>query len=461
MDCCDVPQRRKEVDFKRTWIWQSFTFRVSSPESHSFMRVEVFCLKWLVCVCLIAVSPSSQAESLSQLIKLALDSHPGVHANRMLRDASSADIDYAHWQFFPRFTMSAQSASTSDDDPSFEGDDQVSIVGLVQPIWTGGAATARLKSAKATFSLRESEIDQAEQSLAIRVLASYTDWYSANRRVAAWQSSLLVHQNLSQQVRRRTSSGASSESDLALAEARVALTKAELTATIVEEQIALSVLAELVGKPVDSSDLINESPQPKQIDIGLEALKDRAWNNSPAVAAAVSEVGIADADILSARATYMPKINLRLERQYGNFINEDTSASNRIFIEFTTEFGAGLSSLSSVSAARLRREAALANVERQRYLLDTDIASDLLLQQSIARRLIALTQSKQAIQNVYQSFERQFLSGSRTWLDLLNSARELTQVELQIADARASSVLVSWRLYILAHGVDSVLGESR
>ena len=304
MDCCDVPQRRKEVDFKRTWIWQSFTFRVSSPESHSFMRVEVFCLKWLVCVCLIAVSPSSQAESLSQLIKLALDSHPGVHANRMLRDASSADIDYAHWQFFPRFTMSAQSASTSDDDPSFEGDDQVSIVGLVQPIWTGGAATARLKSAKATFSLRESEIDQAEQSLAIRVLASYTDWYSANRRVAAWQSSLLVHQNLSQQVRRRTSSGASSESDLALAEARVALTKAELTATIVEEQIALSVLAELVGKPVDSSDLINESPQPKQIDIGLEALKDRAWNNSPAVAAAVSEVGIADADILSARDLY-------------------------------------------------------------------------------------------------------------------------------------------------------------
>lgn len=162
-----------------------------------------------------------------------------------------------------------------------------------------------------------------------------------------------------------------------------------------------------------------------------------------------------------ARATYMPKINLRLERQYGNFINEDTSASNRVFIEFTTEFGAGLSSLSSVSAARLRREAALANVERQRYLLDTDIASDLLLQQSIARRLIALMQSKQATQNVYQSFERQFLSGSRTWLDLLNSARELTQVELQIADARASSVLVSWRLYILAHGVDSVLGESR
>ena len=424
------------------------------------MRVEVFCLNWFVCVYLIVVSPLSQSESLSQLIKLALDSNPGVHANRMLRDASSADIDYAHWQFFPGFTMSAQSASTSDNDPSFEGDDQVSTVGLVQPIWTGGAATARLKSAKATFNLRESEINQAEQSLAIRVLASYTDWYSANRRVAAWQSSLLVHQNLSQQVRRRTSSGASSESDLALAEARVALTKAELAATIVEEQIALSVLAELVGKPIDSSDLVNESPQPKQIDIGLEALKDRAWNNSPAVAAALSEVGIADADILSARATYMPKINLRLERQYGNFINEDTS-SNRIFIEFTTEFGAGLSSLSSVSAARLRREAALANVERQRYLLDTDIASDLLLQQSIAQRLIALMQSKQATQNVYQSFERQFLSGSRTWLDLLNSARELTQVELQIADARASSVLVSWRLYILAHGVDSVLGESR
>ncbi|TQV75951.1 TolC family protein [Exilibacterium tricleocarpae] len=424
------------------------------------MRAEIPYLKWLVCVCLSVVSPLSRPESLGQLIKLALDSHPEVQASRILRDASGADIDYARWQFFPSFTVRAQGTSAPDDDPSYEGDDQVSSVGLVQPIWTGGAVTGRLKSAKANFNLRESEINQAEQGLAIRVLVSYVDWYSANRRVAAWQTSLLVHQNLSKQVRRRTSNGASSESDLALAEARVALTEADLAATIAEEQTALAVLAELVGKPIDSSDLVNEYPKPKQIDIGLEMLKERAWNNSPSAAAAVAEVGIADADILSARATYMPKINLRLERQYGNFAYDDTSPSDRIFIEFTTEFGAGLSSRSIVSAARLRREAALVNIERQRQLLDSNIVSDKLLQVSVARRLTALMQSKQATQDVYESFERQFLSGSRTWLDLLNAARELTQVELQIADARASSVLVSWRLYILTQGVDSVLGES-
>jgi adhesin transport system outer membrane protein len=277
-------------------------------------------------------------------------------------------------------------------------------------------------------------------------------------RVAAWQNSLSIHQNLSQQVQRRTLGGASSESDSALAEARVATTDADLAAAIVEEQTALTVLAELVGKPIQSSDLVNSYAQPKKIMAEIADLSIQARNNNPLVATALAKVDVADANIRSTRAKYMPKINLRLERQEGNFSFANSEPSNRIFIEFTAEFGAGLSSFSDVSAARQRREAAMANVESQRQILGSNIASDMLLQKSIARRLIALKQSKQATENVYASFERQFLSGSRTWLDLLNSARELTQLELQIADARASSVLVSWRLFILTNGVDSVSG---
>lgn len=417
-------------------------------------------LKLIVCFFLSGIASISQSETLGELIGLAVQNHPDAQASRLLGDASGADIDGALWQFYPSVSVNVQSASTSDNDQSYLGDDQVSIIEVVQPLWTGGLLTGNLNSAKARFSLRESEIKQTEQDLAIRVLDSYVDWYSANVRAAVWQESLLIHQRLSEQVQRRALSGASSDSDSVLAEARVAVTEADLAAVVSEEQAALSVLAELVSKPIKSSDLIGQYAQPIEIMTELTALSIEARNNSPLVASALAEADIADAEIRSARAQFMPKINLRFERQYGNLSFANSTPSNRIFIELASDFGAGLSSISGVSAARSRYEAALANVESQHQILDSNIASDLLLQESITRRLVALRQSKQATQDVYASFERQFLSGSRTWLDLLNSARELTQLELQIADARASSVLVSWRLFILSNGVDSVLGES-
>jgi adhesin transport system outer membrane protein len=421
------------------------------------MTIKINYLKCLVCVFLSFVAPISRAESLGELIQLALHSHPDIKASRFLRDASKSDIDGARWQFYPSISASNQNASVSNDnDPSYLGDNHVSTIEIVQPLWTGGLLTSNLKLAKASLDLSEAEIDHAKQDLAIRVLTSYTDWYSANMKVAAWQNSLSIHQKLSQQVRRRSLGGASSESDSALAEARVAISDADLAAAIAEEQTALTVLAELVGKPVQSSDLA----QPVKLEAVLASLSIQPRNNNPLVATALAEVDIADANIRSTQAKLMPKVNLRLERQYGDFSFANSEPSNRIFIEFTMAFGAGLSSISDVSAARLRREAAVANVESQRQILGSNIASDMLLQKSIARRLTALKQSKQATENVYASFERQFLSGSRTWLDLLNSARELTQLELQIADARASSVLVSWRLFILNNGMDSILGVS-
>ena len=159
----------------------------------------------------------------------------------------------------------------------------------------------------------------------------------------------------------------------------------------------------------------------------------------------------------SIRAEQGPEINLRLERQHGNLGLADSDISNRVFIEFSTRFGAGLSSISNVSAASSRRDAARANVASQERSLDSSITSDLVLKASTEQQLVALSQSRQATLEVYDSFERQFLAGTRSWLDLLNSAREIMQLDLQIADAEAALVLLSWRLSILSEGLGPTL----
>jgi outer membrane protein TolC len=282
------------------------------------------------------------------LIQLALESHPDVQASRGLRDAAERDIASARWQFYPTVSGSVTGVSTSNNDRSFLGDDYVDYVGIVHRLWIGGSLTSNLDVAKAGLQQSGAEIDQAEQELALRVLGIYVDWYSANLWVKSWQQSRITHQAFLGQVQRRTSGGASSESDTALAEARVA-----------------------------------------------------------------------------------------------------------------SRFGAGLSRRSDASAARLRRDAALASVESQRQTLALNIDTDLALKASIEQKLLALAGAQRTNQAVYASFERQFLSGSRTWLDLLNSARQLTQLALRIADVRASEILESWRLSILSRGLNSVLGGNQ
>jgi adhesin transport system outer membrane protein len=400
------------------------------------------------------------AATLEHLIQLALASHPDVQTSRALRGAAEQDVASARWQFYPTVVGSVSGVATSSNDRSFLGDDYVANMGIVQPLWTGGSLTSNLDVAKAGFKQSGAEIDQVEQELALRVLGSYVDWYSANLRVKSWQQSLITHQRLSEQVQRRTLGGASSESDTALAEARVAITEADLAGAIAEEQAALAVLTQLVGQSLVSVDLADHYAQPADLSSDLSNVSLFAQDQNPIVMAALAEVEVAQARVGAVRAQYMPEVNLRLERQNGNIGFADSSSSNRVFLELTSRFGAGLSRRSDAAAARLRRDAALASVESQRQTLASNIDTDLALKAAIEQRLVALAGAQRATQAVYASFERQFLSGSRTWLDLLNSARELTQLELRIADVRASQILVSWRLSILSRGLNSVLGDT-
>ena len=96
----------------------------------------------------------------------------------------------------------------------------------------------------------------------------------------------------------------------------------------------------------------------------------------------------------------------------------------------------------------------------QRRQLNAVIATDYALKQSVDRRIIALQRSEQANKEVYESFERQFLSGSRSWLDLLNAARELTQTEVRLADVTVAEVLVTWRLSIISTGLGATLEKA-
>ena len=153
--------------------------------------------------------------------------------------------------------------------------------------------------------------------------------------------------------------------------------------------------------------------------------------------------------IAERRANLSPEIYMRAERQYGNFADSNTESENRLLLGLSSQFGAGFSSISTIKSAKWQRQTALAQVEVQK------------LATSLTQRLSPLSDSLTAAGQVSASYDRQFLAGRKTWIDVMNAARERAQIEIQLAELRASLLVASWRLAMVTQGVNAVISDQK
>ncbi len=411
--------------------------------------------RWLY-VLVFILPMTARAEGLEQLIAEAISTHPRVQSSLAQTRAAQAGINSARWQFFPTPYTNVQGVSASSNDPSFQGDDFVATVGISQPLWSGGRLSAGLSKARSGFSASVAALAESQQEIALQVIQVYGEWLAAFLKRKAWENSLQTHLRLHNQVSRRVEEGISAKSDLALAQGRLESTRAELSTVIAQEAVALSRLTQLVGRKLQPNILARKRSEPRLSQQSINELKNQALLLSPAVKRALAQVLTAEADIAERKADYWPEVQLRAEHQRGSFINQNADSENRIFLELNSRFGAGLSSASNVKEARMRLDAALAAVDQQRRAVREQVIADYALRTSFKIRVAALQSALTTAHDVSDSYSRQFLAGRKTWLDVMNAARDQVGTEVRLADAQASQQTVIWRLVIFTQGISSI-----
>ena len=416
---------------------------------------------WSGVVLLCAVLPLSvHAQVLEQLIASALASHPSAQGQRALVQSAEAGVDSARWQFYPTPSVSVESANASATDRLYQGDNRVSTLRLQQPLWTGGRLTAGMDKAAAGLVVSQASLEEVRLQLGLRVVQTYGDWLSAHLKTLANEKSLATHVRLREQVKRRLTEGASAQSDLVLAVARLEGISADVTAARAQGEIALARLGQLLGSPVDGLALTAVLASPRALNGGAQALLERAIGINPTVTKAQAQARVQEAVIEERRADLMPEVYVRIERQYGNYNFPNGEPQNRLFIGLTSRFGAGLSTVSNIEAARTQHAAALTEIEVQSRTVSEQVLADYALGLSAASRMASIQASLRAAEDVSASYDRQFLAGRKSWLDVMNAARELAQTETQLADLQSTQVVVTWRLVAYTRGIDAV-GEKK
>lgn len=359
---------------------------------------------------------------LSELLARAVSSHPSISAARFSVRAAGADIEAARWQAFPSLSVEGMWLG---DEPNSR---QASLV-VDQPIWTGGRLSSAVRRAKAQHQIAIAAYREAVVDIMIDVSQTYREYHRLNRKSAILQASLTRHRELVRSMERRVAQEVSPLADLELARSRAAQVEQEVATVAAQMQSSLQKLRELVGDP-------NLAPEPPSTEMPLgtfnpDLVISRTLSFNPTRQKLISEAAVADAEADSAKASILPQLS-------GQYSYNETYG-HRVGLVLKAQSNGGLSSFSAAAAAREREQAAdlkIAVIERDlRERVNSDIA-----EYNAARARISSTRrARDAAENVTESYVRQFVSGRRTWLDVMNAVREETSAKNDAIDAEVSA----------------------
>ena len=414
--------------------------------------VKSFCISLGLSVLL---AGSACAEQIEDLVRESIQVHPSIRSAQAQLRAAESNVAGAKWQFAPTLSVSAERINHSQtSDPSFSADPTVKYLRVQQPLWTGGRLTAGLQKSEYGLEVSRANWEDARLQVTLRVIQAYGDWVVAKLKDQSNQKSLVTHRRLHKLVLNRIEQGVAATSDEVLALGRIEAIKAEIEVSQSQQDIARSKLEQLVGRPVRIETYSLKAPNLDLNDV--ESMYEQALVRHPGYIKAAAQIEIQRASVAERRAALSPEVYVRTERQIGNYTYANVPPYTRMFIGLTTNFGSGLSRLSDLDNATASLAAATEDLETQKRSLRESLASDVSLVKAAEKRLTWLRIALKNAEDVLASYERQFLAGRKSWLDVMNSVRELSQAEIALADASSSLFVIRWRLLANVSGVDAV-----
>jgi adhesin transport system outer membrane protein len=383
----------------------------------------------------VAVSADEvSATDVHALINKAVKTHPSVAAAEASVRAAGADVRSAKWQQFP--SLSVEGLFLNQQSNRL----QPQVI-AEQPLWTGGRLSGTIKRAKIRENAALAAYDEAVLAIASSTAQAFYEVYRWRERNALLSVSLEQHNRMVATMERRVAQEVSPLSDLELARTRALQVEQLLFQGKAQERSALNVLQELVGDPL--LDLIGSPPDvqtwPSLDDANVI---DQSLNFSPNLKRLKFEAQALGAEAQIARASILPQ----LSSQY----SYSDTFGHRVGIVLKAQTDGGLSRFAAADAARQRVEAGELQIVAGERRLRDQLFALLREYESATSRLSGSVTASDAAQRITESYLRQFTSGRRTWLDVMNAVREETAAKTDAVEARIAGISSLARLLLLS-----------
>lgn len=399
---------------------------------------------------LLAAAPVA-ALTLEQALQATLANNPALAGKQAEYEAAQGSLSSAKSQRLPSLSVAMNNVDNQDHNT------QGTVV-LRQPLWAFGKISQSIDQAEANSAVERLGVDQVRRELLTRTAVSFAkiEGIVARQRIA--RQNVAEHERLYEQIQRRQEGQLASDADVRLAYSRLLQAKATLQRLHGEYRIALSDLERLTLLPV--TELAPVSAEylllPQEQDLWQLALA-----NSIDLAQKQAALEAADVAIRQAKSASLPTLYLQAEHDFyeskNNFadLNEDRAG---LVLEASLD-GAGFTRLGQVRSAVARRSAAEQDIDvtrnELRYRVE-QLKSNLRLQNQLVE---ALSATVTALEGTAESFLRQYETGRKSWLDLLNTQRELQQQQLELEQSVNERLAIALQINALIGGLDAIVAE--
>ena len=409
--------------------------------AHAFARSRVMTL---VAFSALLACAGAGAQTLDELRAAARNNHPAIKSARLGVDAAGKEVDAASARYLPSLSIVLEGG----------GKDLVAepsrYLRLEQNVWDGGATAAGVDLAKQSAELASSRVPEQEQDIDLQVISAWQTLQSANGRVVVADRLLKLLSDHEAMMTRRVQSELSTQVELQLVQAQVmqarldrrkALLNASLAKLRLEQLTGIEGLRNTLSSPVSDG-------VPDQFAAEAQAFQGTDWavlaNSQPTVRLAEKELLAAQSRIETKRSELRPQLYARVDRGLGS------GGTTAAFVGVRYSTGAGFAASSEVDALIARA----ASLEGARDAARLEVLQAMLndaneIQENLQRykSLVVLVESARQI---HESYVRQFTAAKKSWLDVMNAMRELSQNEYALNDVQHNFFGLLQRLRVYA-----------
>jgi adhesin transport system outer membrane protein len=400
------------------------------------------------------------AQSLKQAVETSIKSNPQVTSNAALVRAAREEVTQARAGYLPSVDVGAGLGKERSDIPqtralglsSLTLDRQEAGVTVTQRLFDGNATRSEVQRQSARLDAASGRLTDTRETVALRTAEAFLEVLKNRELVRLAEESLRAHVDTQSKVELRVKAGVSQRADLQQAQGRVALSRSIVSARAGGLRTAEAAYVRVVGgMPTDLR--APETPPGSLVRAGaiddsavaraIRQSVDAANASSPALAVAAAELAAAEAATESAKAPFLPRVNIEVAANRNRNIGGSPGDVNNELAMLTLRWnlfrGGGDSAQERALAER--RFAALDSVANTRREVEERVAVAIHRKATSEERLAFLVEHVAHSGEVLKSYQQQLELGRRSLLDVLNAENELFSARSSLTVGRYDDML--------------------
>jgi adhesin transport system outer membrane protein len=403
----------------------------------------------------ILIGIDNPLDTLPEIVNLTLATHPLTMQMAHERQARDHYTREAFASYLPRINARGDVGREWTRDPTtrqFE-DGFVRLwrreieLGLRQTLFDGWATQSEHSRRLAAADSSAYQYRALAERVSSQVSDVYLNLLRDNDQLELAKKNVEVHESYVDRIGARSGSGVTSESDLDQAEARLAGAQSNVIERETDLRDSLTRYISLVGyPPLDV--LIRPQPTKDDLPASLDEAIAYAVANHPSIYATEADMVAAQEQLRNARSLYWPRIEVGLNRRYGDDLDgvEGWDEDMSIMLYFNYNLYNG-------NADRAKIQRSVYGIEQVRSLREDTIreVSEAVRQAwngyvSTERRMASLERHVASVQKARDAYIEQWRIADRTLLDVLDAENELYTSQRTLVEARRDYATALYRL---------------